>query len=160
VDYVVSERQLFPKAAVQPSTWQAKANVALGSVARFERPVIGTRSTVASWPRLKEMNGCCQDVHLEGQLTAFESRLAAFEDDPLLPLAIQKTGRRQPAGDVPGAVIRCDSRNPDNRVERTRASVGAIRSLAKRVPSSPKGTAHPTSSPSATTSRTSSSRST
>ena len=29
VDYAVYERQLFPKAAVQPSTWQANANVAL-----------------------------------------------------------------------------------------------------------------------------------
>jgi hypothetical protein len=31
VDYAVYERQLFPKAAVQPSIWQANANVALGS---------------------------------------------------------------------------------------------------------------------------------
>jgi hypothetical protein len=29
------------------------------------------------FPRLKETNGCCQDVQLEGQLTAFESRFAA-----------------------------------------------------------------------------------
>jgi hypothetical protein len=34
VDYAVYERQLFPKAAVQPSTWQANANVALGSKRR------------------------------------------------------------------------------------------------------------------------------
>jgi hypothetical protein len=33
VDYAAYERQLFPQAAVQPSTWQANANVALGSQA-------------------------------------------------------------------------------------------------------------------------------
>jgi hypothetical protein len=27
---ILCERQLFPKAAVQPRTWQANANVALG----------------------------------------------------------------------------------------------------------------------------------
>jgi hypothetical protein len=36
VDYAAYERQLFPKAAVQPSTWQANANVALGSKANVE----------------------------------------------------------------------------------------------------------------------------
>jgi hypothetical protein len=38
---------------------------------------------VSSWPRLTETNGCCQDVHLEGQLTAFESRLAACRGRPV-----------------------------------------------------------------------------
>ena len=38
VDYAVSERQLFPKAAVQPSTWQANANVALGSTSVLRNP--------------------------------------------------------------------------------------------------------------------------
>lgn len=42
VDYAVSERQLFPKAAVQPSTWQANANVALGS--RQDSPEILQRN--------------------------------------------------------------------------------------------------------------------
>jgi len=43
VDHAVYERQLFPKAAVQPSTWQANANVALGSAyGRSERQKMST----------------------------------------------------------------------------------------------------------------------
>jgi hypothetical protein len=48
VDYAVYERQLFPKAAVQPSTWQANANVALGSEAgiQTETPISRPMSRV------------------------------------------------------------------------------------------------------------------
>ena len=51
VDDAVSERQIVPQAAIQPSTWQANANVALGSqlVGRPQGQQVFTLVTDRAW---------------------------------------------------------------------------------------------------------------